>query len=160
MVATYYQRGGATHVDGTEIFQTEEDRSAEAAVAKVLEAAWRCRIASFGLLSPVDWYAERDGRLVGVLELKSRSHEAGKFETVWLNVRKWLALQLASVGLNCPAIFVVQFLDGIWWVPLREIEAGQPRVLGCTRIVKSVNDQEPVIDVPVAIMREVRDVIP
>jgi hypothetical protein len=150
---SYYKRTEAAHVDGTPVFQTEADRAAERIVADSIEAAWRCRLSWFGCLAAIDWYAERDGRVVGVLELKSRSHESSQFPTVFLNVRKWLSLQLAAIGLCCPAIFVVKFTDGIRWIPVRDIEAGQARVMGCVRMVKSASDHEPVIDVPIAAMK-------
>lgn len=150
---TYYDRQATTHLDGTQIFQNDDDRQAERDVAARLAAAWDCRIVSFGALAPVDWYAERNGRLIGVLELKSRSVAKSQYSTVFLNVRKWLALQLASVGLRCPALFVVKFTDAVLWSKLRDIDAGDVKVLGCSRFVKSVNDMEPVIEVPIATMR-------
>lgn len=151
---SYYDRSQITHLDGTPIFQTAEDQASEAYVAEVLASKWRCQIQSFGALSPVDWFAARDGRLVGVLELKSRGHPAAKYPTVFLNVRKWLALSLASIGLGCPAIFVVRFSDSIRWIPLIDIDAGAQRIGGCSRLVKSGNDIEPVIDVPILGMRK------
>lgn len=154
--ATYYDRASVTHVDGTRIFQTEEDRNHERAVAALLAKAWRCNIQQFGALSPVDWYAERNGRLVGVLELKSRPHASSRFPTVFLNVRKWLALSLASVGLGCPALFVVQLSDGVWWIPLSHIDATGCRIAGCMSIVKSGNDIEPIIEVPISALKPLR----
>lgn len=149
----YYDRREITHVDGTPIFQSAEDRSAEAEVAKEIEVAWGCTISRFGALSAVDWYAIRHGRLVGVLELKSRSHDLGKFSTVFLNVRKWLALSLASAGLGAPAVFVVRFTDCTRWVPLSDVDAGRMKIGGCVRRVKSDNDVEPVIEVGVEVLR-------
>src|SRR6188472_4237947 len=113
MTATYYDRQTATHIDGSPIFATQQDKSAEDAVAAIAEGVWGCQIRRFGALSPVDWFATRDGRVVGVLEVKSRSHAAAKYETVFLNVRKWLALTLASVGMGVPALYLVQFTDGV-----------------------------------------------
>ena len=50
----------------------------------------------------VDFFALRDGMLVGVLELKSRSHTSTTYSTVFLNVRKWGSLMLYHLG-GCPA---------------------------------------------------------
>lgn len=150
---SYYDRTASVHLDGTKIFQSEDDRRNEREVASAVEKAWRCRVVSFGALSPVDWFAERDGRLVSILELKSRTHPHDKYPTVFLNVRKWLALSLGAVGLGCPALFVVRFADGVYWVRLSDVDAGRNKVGGCSRFVKNANDVEPVIDVPVSSLR-------
>lgn len=152
-MTTYYDRTVTTHLDGTPIFKTEEDSRNENQVARQLEEAWRCTLHPFGKLAPVDWFAQRDGRIVGLVELKSRSHPSSRFDSVFLNVRKWFALQLGALGLGTPAIFVVQFTDGLRWVPVGEIDATKQRIGGTTRIVKAVSDIEPVIDVPIALMR-------
>jgi hypothetical protein len=150
---SYYQRQRITHLDGTSIFQNEVDRQNEEEIAALLSDTWQCQICPFGALTTVDWYALRHGRLVGVLELKSRSHEFSKYPTVFLNFRKWIALQIASIGHGCPGIFVVRFTDGVRWCPLSEIDARRMRIGGCTERVKSCNDIEPVIEVPFYVMK-------
>jgi hypothetical protein len=149
----YYGREGIMHLDGTRIFQNEVDQQNEQGIARNISIIWQCRLCPFGALSPIDWYAERHGRLVGVLELKARSHQFSKYPSVFLNVRKWLALSLASVGLGCPAIFVVRFTDGAFWCSVSEIDASVTRIGGCTQVVKSVNDIEPLIEVKTEIMK-------
>lgn len=150
---SYYDRNRITHLDGTMIFQNDTDRSNEQEVALLLSEAWKCSVRSFGALSPIDWYAERHGRLVGLLELKARPHASTRFNTVFLNVRKWLALSLAQVGLGCPAIFVVRFSDGIFFCPLALIDGRMNEIAGCNHLVKSGNDIEPVIKVDISVMK-------
>jgi hypothetical protein len=154
-VTDYYERRTARHLDGSPIFRTAEDERAEEDAARRLEAAWGCTLQRFGKLSPVDWFAVRDERMVGVLELKSRGHTSDTYPTVFLNVRKWLALLLAAHGLGVPAIFVAQFPDCLTWVPVAEIDARRHRIAGCRRIVKARSDVEPVIDVPVSQLRRI-----
>lgn len=149
---SYYDRSSATHLDGSQVFQTKADRDNEASVAALVEERWHCRVRSFGALAPIDWFASRQDRLVGLLELKSRTHASDRFPTVFLNARKWLALTLGSLGLGCPAIFVVRFEDGVRWISLSQVDAGSNRVAGCSRLVKSVNDIEPVIEIPISQM--------
>jgi hypothetical protein len=150
---SYYDRQIATHVDGTPIFKAREDEQSERTVAEQLESAWRCQCRSFGRLSPVDWFFVQDGRLVGIGELKTRSHASSKYATVFLNVRKWLALSLAAHGLGVPAVFVVRFTDQIKWISLADIDARLCMIGGCSRTVKSRNDIEPIIEVPIDQMR-------
>jgi hypothetical protein len=150
---SYYDRKAALHLDGTQVFANSADVAAEQNVGKLLEAAWRCSIRSFGALSPIDWYAERDGRLVGLVEIKARSHASDRYPTVFLNVRKWLALQLGAIGLGCPALYAVKFEDGVFWIEVANVDAKAHSIGGCLRIVKSANDIEPVIAVRILDMR-------
>jgi|SRR5215472_2472305 len=153
---SYYDRTNVVHLDGTRVFHKPEDSLAEREVAAVLEVAWKCQLRQFGALSALDWYALRFARMIGILELKSRTHALGDYPTVFLNVRKWLALQLASVGLGVPAIFVVKFTDWVAWAPLVEIDATAVRVGGCRTLVKSRSDIEPVIEVPITLLRPLK----
>ena len=148
----YYSRRFVEHVDGTRIFQSDGDRKNEQEIASVIEAAWRCSVRSFGALSPIDWYAVRDGRVTALLELKSRTHSSGQYPTVFLNVRKWLAMSLGACGMGIPAIFVVRFTDCVMWVPIAKVDAHAHRIAGCSSLVKSVNDIEPIIEVPIKSM--------
>jgi hypothetical protein len=153
---SYYEREATTHLDGTPIFQNEDDRRAEREVGELVAQAFGCRLGSFGRLTLIDWYAERNGRLVGLLELKARSHATTAYPTVFLNVRKWMALWLGAFGLGVPSLFVVRFTDDVRWIALSDIDARSARVAGCKRTVKSETDVEPVIEVPVGAMKPLR----
>lgn len=148
----YAERAATNNSDGTPLMANNYDRANEDEVRTVLEKAWNCSIRSFGRLSPVDFYAERHGRLVGVLELKSRTHESTRYATVFLNVRKWMALQMAGMGLGCPALFVVRFTDGLRYILVDAVDATQVRMGGGNRKVSSHTDIEPVIEVPIRSM--------
>jgi hypothetical protein len=153
---SYYERSNVVHIDGTHIFRTAEDRNAEHEVAARIEAAWHCELHEFGALSPVDWYAVRMNRMIGVLELKARSHAFTTYATVFLNVRKWLALSLARIGMGVPAVFVIKFRDDLRWISLAEIDARQFAIAGCTRLVKARSDIEPVIEIPIGHLKPLR----
>jgi hypothetical protein len=147
-MTTYYDRTVTRHVDGTQIFATTQDRQSEAVVADLLGRAWQCDLHRFGELCALDWYATRYNRLVGVLELKTRTHASDRYPTVFLNVRKWLALHLASVGLGVPGVFVVRFTDTIRWCHAG-LGMGPVTIGGCRTIVKARSDIEPIIEVSI-----------
>ena len=150
---SYYDRKYRTDDAGLRVFTTPDDHAAEDRAARVIESAWRCKLHRFPHYNGVDWYAERAGMMVAVLELKTRSHDSTKHDTVWLNIRKWLALGMARIGLGVPALFVVQFTDQLRYVDLGRIEADKHRIAGCRKVVKSYTDVEPVIEVEVASMK-------
>lgn len=152
----YYKRQPATHVDGSRIFVTAEDEAKERTVAEQVATRWRCDVHRFAKLAPIDYYAERDGRVVGLFELKNRDHASTTYDTVYLSLRKWLALLLAETGLGVPALFVVQFTDGVWWCKARDVNPREHGVSisGATFKPKKESDVEPVIEVPIAMMTE------
>lgn len=152
---SYYARSAVSNSDGTPLFSTRDDAAAEAATARLVEQTWGAQLYKFGPLAPIDFYAIRAGRLVGVLEVKTRSHESDRYPTVFLNVRKWLALRMASMGLGVPAVFVARFEDSVRWIDVEQVDASAARMGGCLRIVKARSDIEPVIEVPVANMRPI-----
>jgi len=156
----YANRTYRTNEQGLRVFTTPADHASEQAVAAMLEQVWRCDLHRYPHFAPVDWYAERDGRLSALVELKTRSHASDRHATVWLNVRKHLALSLGAMHYGVPSLFVVAFTDGVRWIDVSEIDARRPRIGGCSRIVKALTDREPVIDVPVDRMKRVSLVSP
>lgn len=155
---SYYGRSAAMNSDGTPLFATRNDAAAEDATARLVEQTWGAELHKFGPLAPIDFYAMRHGRVVGVLELKTRTHTSDRYPTVFLNVRKWLALRMASMGLGVPAVFVARFEDGARWIGVEQVDASKARMGGCLRVVKAASDIEPVIEVPVASMRPIVNV--
>lgn len=151
-MSDYYARIVSTFIDGSPIFKTEADEKNEREISEAISSNWGCECGSFGKLAPIDWYFVRDGRLVGIGELKTAGYVSTKYGNAILNVRKWLALSLASVGLGVPAVFVVRFEDGDFWVHLSDIDAKNTRVMGLKKVMKSRNDREPCILVPVSTM--------
>lgn len=149
-MSDYFDRN-IVHLDGTRVFQTEEDRRRENEVARFLEQHWHCELRHFGALSPIDWYAVRHDRVVGVAELKSRNKPAATH--AWLAVRKWLALTLAQTGLGVPAAFVVKFTDFTFWAPLNEVDPRNIIMGGAARAVKTEASFEPIIEVSLSSMR-------
>ncbi len=161
-MTSYYDRPAIRLVDGTLSFKSAEDDRNEREVAAILTNYFSkqhgaCTFCSFGRLSPIDWYIERDARVIGVAELKARNHASGTYPTVFLNVRKWVALTMASLGLGVPALFAARFTDGVFFIWLGKVDARQHSISGCfqARAVKSENDVEPLIEVPIEHMERV-----
>lgn len=151
---SYYNRQTRINSDQSPLFSCDADVESESEVIAMLSAAWKCEIRPFGMLCPVDFYALRDNRVVGVLELKTRAHERTMYPTVFLNVRKWLALKLASYGMGCTAIFVVRFTDGLFFIPVDKVPVGRVSIGGTKELVKSHTDIEPVFEIPIELLKE------
>jgi hypothetical protein len=145
----FAERKPSTHTDGTPILQTPGDQRNQNRVAEVIANAWTCELHNFGFLAPIDYYATKDGRLVSVIEIKCRSHATTKYETVFLNVRKWLSLGLAQIGLGVPAVFAVDFTDELRFIRWSDVDATRHSIAGCETYMRSRSDIEPIIEVPV-----------
>ena len=131
------------------IFTTPRDTANELEVAAALERVWNCQIYAFGPMTPLDFYALRDGCLAAVLECKTRSHASDLYPTVFLSVRKWLALTLAEAGLGVPGVFVVRFVDGIRWVHVHDVDGSAVTMAGTRSDVIGRAGVEPVVLVPI-----------
>lgn len=141
-------------VPGDATFANKSDYKHEDSIDRAIEEAWGVTIHRFGPYDAIDCYAERDGHMVGMIERKWRSHPHDRFECCWLNLRKWMALMLAHVSLDVPAIYVVGHSDGaIHWIDVTSVDARRMIMAGCRRVVKSHTDREPVIEIPVKQMR-------
>lgn len=167
MAGDYYSRS-STSTSGGPAFATDDDGRNEAAAKEAIEAAMKVELVRYGgRFNPIDWYATRDGRIVAYLELKTRSHSASTFPTVFLNLRKWNTLLTTWLYTSVPSYFFVAFRrDGdaaggpslasgvdVRCIDVAAIDARCIEVGGCNRRVKSRTDREPVIHVPVSDMK-------
>lgn len=136
------------------LLRTPADAEREQQAAEYMAAAWKCELRPFGHLAPVDYYCERDGKLVAFVELKSHNHAMDAHPTVLLDVHKWLALQLAAAGAGgVPAYFAVVFDDAFVFVSAGDV-SGCP-VLITGRRDRGRDDTHPAFQVPVDRFRRV-----
>ena len=148
----YYKRKEKVQPDGLSMFATDMDHRNEDDVLRIVEDVFEVKLRKFGMLCPIDYYALKEDRLAGLVEVKTRTHPSTKFPDVFLNVRKWLALGMAQNGLGCPAVFAVKFTDCVKAIEWDKIDATKISIAGCSRRVKSESDIEPVIHVPISEM--------
>lgn len=138
------------------VYFSGKDKENEERALRVLKKKWNCEFHSFGFLFPIDYYALRNGALVGVIEIKTRNKSSLEYPYVFLALRKWISLGLVQNGLGVPAIFVVQFTDRIMFIPFDKIDAKKFEVGGRKdRNGGGGNDLEPLIKVDVAEMRDI-----
>lgn len=151
----YYSReGDPLEYDEFPSFTLPADIENQTEVANLLGGYWHCTPRHFGRWAPIDWYLERDGKVKALAELKCRTHPSTEHATVWINVRKWLALMMASQGMGVPSFFIAKFTDTILWIRVAEIDARNFIIGGCRKAVKTETDRrEPLIDIPIKDMQ-------
>lgn len=156
---SYYEREEYFDEDGNKVFITDDDKANQEGVAEFLGRMWKCKFHSYGSLCAIDYWVERNGAIVAHVEIKSRSHPQDQYPTVFLNMRKWLALTLAEVSSGIPSIYVVKFTDAIKHIRVCEVDVKDAIKVGGTKyIVKAKTDIEPVICIPVSHMKSVVEV--
>ena len=134
-------------------FHTDQSRQNEIDAAVKLEKFWKAKIHSYGDYNAVDWWIEKGGRVWAVGEFKNRSIRSDKFPTLFISLRKWTMLQLASLTGAIP-FFVVNFKDGLFVLTLQEAPVSNLFVHK-RRKNRARNDTEPMRAVPVNMMQRI-----
>jgi len=120
-------------------------------VADRIAAEWKCAWGQMGPYSPFDVYLMRDKAIVSLVEIRTRrDRTCGAFPTVLIDLDKWFSLMQAEIGLHLPALYVVAFTDGIWWVRIGSLPVNEFKInyRGRTDRPEAANDLSPVIEVP------------
>lgn len=133
------------------MFVSDEDENNEREVAAILERRWRCKLRKFGKLDPIDWWAERDGKVVAFVELKCRNIPSTKYATVFVTLRKWLDLLRAHEWTidGVPALIVVRWTDRIGYYEITDLPPGRLSVLR-RREQRVEQDTEPAWELPIS----------
>lgn len=131
------------------ILERTVDVDNETAAAARLEAAWGVTLHRYPRLNAVDWYAERDDRLVGHVEIKVRTCTATTYPTVYLSLRKYLSLLTLEQATGARSAFVAGFACGtLLWTPITEVDA-RDVVMAGRHDRGYASDREPMILVPI-----------
>lgn len=139
---------------GVTRYATEQTRANEQMVAGFLERVWNVEVIDRPHYDPIDWDVYEDGYQIGVIELKSYNRTAFQEPTVICNVRKYIALRDYSRESpdDLPAIYMVNFLDQIRYIDVRNINPTFP-VMGGQKGGLRSTDWEPIYRIPVDSMK-------
>jgi len=126
-----------------------KDLNKQAIIGEAMEKKWNCECRAFAHFSPIDFYCIKDRNLWCVVEIKGANYTYEEWDNALLNLRKWLALQLARAGLGCPALFVVGYNDQARWIDLSDVDGTRIRAYGGKREDRrGPSDGEPLIEIP------------
>lgn len=128
------------------IYQTPEQKVTERAIATWFAECCRCAAVELPALSPIDWYFEREGRIVALVEIKGKNHPHDRWPDVMIDFAKLHALTWAAAAFSVPAYYVVQFSDGVFVVDAATLPGLPTKV--CGRNDRATNDRHPVILIP------------
>ena len=140
------------------ILHTMKDILAEEKVAEQVSKRWRCEFHRFPQLARVDWYVYRGDTLNAMAELKRRYHNHDKYPTVYLSFAKWASVMELSRAAGVDGYILYGFDDGIWFAEVTDIDPRCSKILGRTDREGVGTDLEPMIEVPINVLREIKNV--
>ena len=139
------------------ILHTSKDIAEENSAAWRLALAWDCSLNRYPQMARIDWFISRGDSLVAFAEMKRRYVNHDTYQTVYLSFAKWCALIDASVSASCSAMIVYVFNDGIWFADASDIDPRAVKILGRKDRDDVETDLEPIIEVPVSLLKQVKE---
>ena len=128
--------------------ETWNDRKNQTTATRVFAEKMKCKVHTYPQLWPVDGYAYKEKRVMGMLEIKG----ASKVRDIgYLNFRKYINLRDATrvSNNNIPGFFVIYDDDGLHWIDIKELGVKiqvEMAMVGYT-ILKSQADIEPAFQI-------------
>lgn len=100
------------------MYETSESLKNEDEVASRISSAWNTKLNKLPIKYRVDYAAERNGKIVAWIEVKTRKYNMNDFDSFMLSLDKYNAsVQLGSIT-NLPVTLVVRWKDKIGYVDL------------------------------------------
>ena len=128
--------------------ETWNDKKNQKTATKVFAAKMDCEVHTYPQLWPVDGYAYKGKRVMGMLEIKGASVPR---RIGFLNFRKYTALRDATriSTNNIPGYFVIYDAEGLHWIDVKELGVTvqvEMAIVGYVKL-KSSADIEPAFQI-------------
>lgn len=102
------------------IYETSRDRDAERQIAETIAQKYNAKAIKAKRLYGLDWFFERDGYVVGMVEIKVRNYTRNHFETYMISADKVARIRMLSSVTGVPAFLFVSWRDGIGYINLSD----------------------------------------
>ena len=139
--------------------ESAADLANEVMVQKIIEDKTGCRLIKQQTTDPMDYIAVRDlecsTKTVSLVEMRARSCPHTQYNELFFGRHKFIQLNQVAFALWIPVIFYVTFTDGIRWIDLTKVI--RPEITYGNRgnpVSKRATDNEPVVLLPIKLMRE------
>jgi hypothetical protein len=129
-----------------------ETLSNETKIKAIVQDRWGVQIVERDHYDPIDWQVYRSQVLVAAIELKSYNITAFQYSDAILNLRKYIALRDWCRTYGLPALYMVNFLDEVRYIDVRNVDISFPVLGGQKKQVRST-DWEPIYKIPVSSMK-------
>lgn len=95
-----------------------EDEVNENKIAELVSARWKCELIRQDHYDSFDYIAMRNGEILSFVEVRSRTHEYGKFPDCFISLTKMLRANELTQTTGMPCFFVVSWTDRVGWINL------------------------------------------
>lgn len=103
---------------GRPIYETSRDMDAEREIAETIAQKYNATAIKAMRLYGLDWFFERDGYVVGMVEIKVRNYYRNDFTTYMISADKVARIRLLAGVTGVPAFLFVSWKDGIGYINL------------------------------------------
>lgn len=103
---------------GRPIYETSRDMDAEREIAETIAQKYNATAIKARRLYGLDWFFERDGYVVGMVEIKVRNYYRNDFTTYMISADKVARIRLLAGVTGVPAFLFVSWKDGIGYINL------------------------------------------
>jgi hypothetical protein len=103
---------------GRPIYETSRDMDAEREIAETIAQKYNATAIKAKRLYGLDWFFERDGYVVGMVEIKVRNYYRNDFTTYMISADKVARIRLLAGVTGVPAFLFVSWKDGIGYINL------------------------------------------
>ena len=140
------------------LFQTHEHRSQEDRALAWCEDVFRCKAHRYhDKTAPLDFWLERDGRVVAFGDVKSRTTAADQYPTLRMSTRKIDIMRLHAALHELPVLLVVPFGCGeTRWLDVRDLDTPLDVTKWVRRAHRATNDTEPAFEIPLRQLRKAK----
>lgn len=134
-------------------YETQSDSDRERLVVESMAIAWGLNPIKLPKFYKQDWaLAKLDKTVRAIVEVKCRTHERGRFDTLILSLDKWQALAMLSERTSTKGLLGVRYSDGIYWIVAQHQPEWKITIGGRTDRADP-DDVEPVIHIPSSQLR-------
>lgn len=95
------------------LYETQQDRDNEQAMARIMEARWKCTLHKMPIKYTLDFAAQKDGRVIGFVEMRQRRIPMHKYSTYMIALHKVLKAQELSKATGLPCVLAIRWTDKI-----------------------------------------------
>jgi hypothetical protein len=129
------------------MYENAQSLGVEEATMAAACMAWGAGKRKLPIAYRVDWAVTMNNAIVAWAECKRRYNPSTRYPTLILSLAKYMHGVELSERTGLPFMVVVEFDDGIWYY---EHETMPPLVWGGRRDRNDSQDQEPLVDIPIA----------
>lgn len=102
------------------IYETAKDRANEEEIALLLADRFKAKAIKAKRLYGLDWFFEREGYVVGMVEIKVRNYASTAFKTYMISADKIARIRMLSSVCGIPTFLFVAWTDEIGYINLAD----------------------------------------